>query len=687
MKIKSLTIKNFRLLENIENFELDLLHTIIVWRNNSWKTSLTEIFKKFCWEWNKFQFEDFSLNTYSKFKESLNLYKEYKKIDDWDTENKEEKQKIFESSIPKIELNIKFIIEWINNDVEFTDDLDSSYKEYNLLLELSLDNSIQFYDKTPIYILVNNTLFLKHLKENFEKNFSVKEFTKDSSWKVSKFNHNFKNFFNVNFIDAQRHLDDNSNDKNKTLSKIFELNYKSNKEIDEKNNLKNTIDSVNNDLDWEFTKFFNNLQKDLKQFWYPWLWDNDKELKLKSELKVEKLLEWNNAKVYYNQWNNHLPESFNWLWYSNLIYIILQLIHFHWEFKKLNPIPKFQLLFIEEPEAHLHPQMQQLFIKQIQKFINEKWWNIQIIITTHSSHIVSSSNFENIRYFIKKDNWTEIKNLNNFIDSEDNKSFVKKYLTLEKADMFFADKLIMIEWMVERILLPIFINKVNESLLTQPEINIENLLSSQYISTIELWWAYSHKFKEFLDFLEIQTLIITDIDSVDKKTIAEKKILWLTWDKIKSDDSQDKKYKVSDSKKTSNPTLKDWIPKKENISELIVATETDKIQNKFRVAYQIEENWQIWRSFEDAFILANSDILANYEDKKDEEWTIINKSEILESKFKNLDKASIESNWYWDVAQYIDKNKKKTEFAFDIMMLNEFKVPKYIEEGLIWLSK
>lgn len=682
MKIKSINIKNFRLLENIEDFELNNFHTIIVGRNNSWKTSLTELFKKFCWDTNKFQFEDFSLSSYNKFKESLDLYKEYRSVDDWDTENKEIKQKLFERSVPKIELGIKFLIEdWDN--IEFTDDLDSEYNEYNLLLELSLDNIIDFYNKTPIYILVDSWKFIKHIKENFEIIFSIKKYTNDSSWKVSKFPYNLKNIFNVNFIDAQRHLDDNSNDKNKTLSKIFELNYKSNKEIKQKDDLKYTIDSVNNNLDGEYTKFFDDLQNNLKKFWYPWLWNNDKELKLKSELRIEKLLEWNNAKVYYNQWNDYLPESFNGLWYSNLIYIILQLIHFYWEFEKLRPIPKFQLLFIEEPEAHLHPQMQQLFIKQIQQFIDEKKWNIQIVISTHSSHIVSSANFDNIRYFIKKTSWTEIKNLSNFVDSEENKLFLTKYLTLEKSDMFFSDKLIMIEWMVERILLPILINKVNEELKKDPENNLENLLSSQYISTIEVWGAYAHKFKEFLKFLEIKTLIITDIDSVDKKTIAEKVALWLSWDKIKNNDSKDKKYKVCESKRTSNHTLISWLPWKVNLVDLIGATEDDKIQDNCRVAYQIEENLHIWRSFEDAFILANSELLENYEDLKDEEWKAINKSEVLEKKFKSMSKSQIESNWHYNMIS----NSEKTDFAFDIMMLDDFKVPKYIEEGLIWLSK
>ena len=678
MKIKSLNINNFRLLEDIPNFELNLNHTIIVWRNNSWKTSLTELFKKFCGESNKFQFDDFSLNSHTNFIESVKRYKEYKIIDDWNTEEKENKEKDFKESIPKIELNIKFILENWDDKIGFTDDLDDNYKEYNLLLELSLNQSINFFENIPIYILVDNKKFIKYLKEKFEWNFSIKINKQDSTWKITKCNHALNNIFNVNFIDAQRHLDDNSNDKNKTLSKIFELNYNSNNEIDKKDSLKNTIDKTNNDLDKEYITFFEILQKDLKEFWYPWLWNNDKELKLKSELNIDKLIKGDNAKIYYNQWTSDLPESYNGLWYSNLIYIILQLIHFNWEFEKINPRPQFQLLFIEEPEAHLHPQMQQTFIKQIQKFIDKKNWNIQIVITTHSSHIISSSEFDKIRYFIKKDNWTDIKNLWLFIDDE-NKQFIKKYLTLEKADMFFSDKLIMIEWMVERILLPSFVKKIDEGLLkNNSSIDSEKLLSTQYISTIEVWGAYAHKFKKFLEFLEIKTLIITDIDSVDKKTIDEKKALWLSWDKTKFDDWKYKKYKVCEAKKTSNPILKSWIPEKEKLSELNILSEEEKEINNFRVAYQIEENWNIWRSFEDAFILANSDNLSNFS----KEWF-----EILKYKFNTLAKKDIEKKWYYEVAEYIDKNKKKTDFAFDIMMLDDFNVPKYIKEGLIWLSK
>lgn len=660
MKIKSLNIKNFRLLENIENFELDLSNTLIVWRNNSWKTSLTELFKKFFPNWWKFQFDDFSLSVHSKFNESLEYYKDYINTED-DTQEKEIKYDLFLKSIPKISLLIKFLIEKDDEGIDFVQDLDDESDKYVILLEHTFKDVLKFFQKIGVENISEDFDFIAYLTNNFDWNFETRKFFVDSSGRKEKLsNFNFQTIFNVDFIDAQRHLDDNSNDNNKTLSKIFETFYKLNNEWKEEE-LNKTLDKVNKELNGEYENFFSSLHTNLTSFWYPWLWNEERKLKLKSELVSSKLLDWNNSKIYYSQDSYDLPESYNGLWYSNLIYIILQFIHLHWEFNKITPKPKFQLLFIEEPEAHLHPQIQQTFIKQIQQFINDQDWNIQIVITTHSSHIVSSSTFNQIRYFVKNQiGWTEIKNLWTFQDNNWNKKFLQKYLTLEKADMFFADKLIMIEWMVERTLLPLFIKKVDVEITEN-----EEKLISQYISTIEVWWAYAHKFEEFLKFLGVKTLIITDIDSVDKKT----------------NDSRYKKYKVSESSKTSNPTIKNWLPKKEELSELLTLESDDKIDWNFRISYQIEENGNVWRSFEDAFILANSSILANFTDSPDY------KTEILEDKFSWMSKDILDESWYWDIAEYIDKNDKKTDFAFDIMMLDDFVVPKYIKEGLIWLSK
>lgn len=673
MRIKNLSIKNFRLLQNIDNLDLENDYTIIVWRNNSWKTSLSELFKKFLNEW-KFQFEDFSINSYKAFKDSFDLYKTILLEED-------EEQKLiisdnFINKIPKIELWIILIIEKGDNpSILPWLDLNDESNEYNILLEYTFKDVFKFYNKAFENITDND--FTKFIKKNFDWNFDIRKFFIDSTWKKQEIKIDLKNIFKSDFIGAQRHLDDNSSDKNKTLSKVFETYFRKNNG-DKTDTLNTVLDTMNDNLNKEYESFFWSLHTDLQAFWYPWLWNNDKKIKLKSELESSEILKWNNSKIYYSHDENDLPESYNWLWYSNLIYIILQFAYLNWEFCNLTPNPEFQVLFIEEPEAHLHPQMQQTFIKQIKAFIKEKKWNIQIVITTHSSHIVSSSDFSKIRYFHKNiDKWTEIKNLSNFTDTEENKRFINKYLTLEKSDMFFADKLIMIEWMVERILLPLFINKIDEKITIE-----EEKLSHQYISIIEVWWAYSHKFENFLNFLWIKTLIITDIDSVKEE--LKFKTDWTPY--LNSEWIQKKNNiscKVSEWTKTSNYTLIKWLPWKENLNDLNLLKEEWKIKDNFRVAYQIEENWVIWRSFEDSFIIANSDKLANFEDKKDKEWNVINKSEILEKKFKNLDKDSILSTWHYDIIS----NNEKTDFAFDIMMLEDFEVPKYIKEGLIWLSK
>jgi predicted ATP-dependent endonuclease of OLD family len=90
--------------------------------------------------------------------------------------------------------------------------------------------------------------------------------------------------------------------------------------------------------------------------------------------------------------------------------------------------------------------MQQTFIKQIEEFVNGKGWNVQIIITTHSSHIVSNSDFTKIRYFLRNENNSVMhKNMQDLHDSKENIEFLKRYITLEKSDMFFADSVILVE--------------------------------------------------------------------------------------------------------------------------------------------------------------------------------------------------------------------------------------------------
>lgn len=86
--------------------------------------------------------------------------------------------------------------------------------------------------------------------------------------------------------------------------------------------------------------------------------------------------------------------------------------------------------------------------------------DIQTFLTSHSAHITNMVDFSKIRYAKRTNNGVVYKNLKTFAKKDpDNVSFIKKYLTLSRCDIFFADKIIFVEGASERLLLPDMIEK------------------------------------------------------------------------------------------------------------------------------------------------------------------------------------------------------------------------------------
>jgi predicted ATP-dependent endonuclease of OLD family len=180
---------------------------------------------------------------------------------------------------------------------------------------------------------------------------------------------------------------------------------------------------------------------------------NESEIKIISNLQHRELLKGNTTVVYKHEGNNELPEHYNGLGYMNLICMIFEIEILIQEFKreKEKKPADINLLFIEEPEAHTHPQMQYVFIKNIKKLLKEgiqredgEKRKLQYIVSTHSSHIVADSDFNDIKY-LKKESSNNVvaknlKDLKKEYDENTNQyQFLTQYLTISRAEIFFAD--------------------------------------------------------------------------------------------------------------------------------------------------------------------------------------------------------------------------------------------------------
>ncbi|MFW2161836.1 MULTISPECIES: ATP-dependent nuclease [Acinetobacter] len=684
MLIEKIKVEGFRLLESVE-FGLEENSTVIVGRNNSGKTSFTSIFDCFCGESGaRFRLEDFSVLSREKFLKAKEL-----------REEGGSPEKILEA-LPRISLTLTFRYNKFSPDLgslsPFVIDLDEDSTTAIVRIEYRpiLKNMHLLFDLTPSSATVEpRTHFYKNLKSNLSKAYGVHVSAIDptDSTNIRDFDGTsaLTALLQCNFVLAQRNLDKtklgDADVIGKLLSELFKTaTAPSAAEADQDLaiRLKQSVESIEHNVQLDFDGMLKELLPVMNVMGFPSL--NDTEIRPETSLNVESLLSGHTKVVYSGVDGVHLPEGYNGLGTRNLIYMLLQLASYHKIYRSKSIRPATHLIFIEEPEAHLHPQMQEVFINQLNvavkklsdSYSNEDKWNIQFIITTHSPHVANAATFDAVRYFynerdkVENIRHTKVKDFKKGLSSvsDTDQKFLHQYMTLTKCDLYFADKAILVEGTTERLLMPRLCQLVDETL------DESQKLARQYVTCVEVGGAYAHIFYPLLDFLELKTLVITDLDSTKKEMITKNGKQVEAWVKCP----------VADGENISNAAIKNWfypkdvddtgkVKKKAESDDsqispsVLIAKTAEEKQVKFRrIAYQIPEDPEsniCGRSYEDAFILANL------------------------SKFKLPIEQDI-AIAAWEKA----KGLKKADFALEYaIQIKDWLAPRYIKEGLIWLSE
>ena len=361
------------------------------------------------------------------------------------------------------------------------------------------------------------------------------------------------------------------------------------------------------DLDELIYKALKPAMEDVEVLGYPGLHD-PQQFHFRTRIQTADLLAHSTAVQYRvdkTALDESLPEHSIGLGYQNLQSLSFMLVSFR--AARLNP-PQgapaaVHLVIVEEPEAHLHVQVQRNFSSNALGLIRPKdamHTNLrsQLLISTHSSHLAHGDSFTRLRYVKRLPSTvaggkpsTEVVNLGDaFGDDVETRVFAERYFQVQHTDLLFADAAVFVEGTAERMLVPLFIER------DFPK------LAKKYVSFLDIGGSHAHRLKPLVERLGIPTAIITDLDPVVPSKSAHGRTVRLAVHIAGQADLE-----------CGNDTLTSWHPKLADFKEYGKPTAAQLVWTspagvKVRFAWQLpvaaaSDQWP--SSFEDALILAN----------------------------------------------------------------------------------
>ncbi|HHG3529927.1 TPA: ATP-dependent endonuclease [Vibrio parahaemolyticus] len=571
-------------------------------------------------------------------------------------------------------------------------------KDENLLRNESITLLYDLLEQSSDFLELNEEIKLFKIKYYDSRGFEAKRFA-------------LKELINLREIKANRHLKDG------ILTDVFNKIVGFQFESDEvgKSNLEKEIKNINETLTTSIESKSNNVSSVLRKIEHK----SHVDLDLKGNITYDSLVR-NLIKYNFSDNGDYIPESQFGLGYINLLNIIGEIIHYVDSYKKDSYNSTINLLFIEEPEAFMHPQMQEFFINRIDNAVqhaldianknsdDKKVLNCQIAITTHSSHIVnskihSSNSFDNINYLTVFDKAANVINLNDSVVSghhgkeSDELKFIKKHIKYKVSELFFSDAIIFVEGATEEALLQYYIDN-------------DDVLKNSYVSIFNINGAHGKVYFPLAKSLKVPCLIITDLDI--KRKACQKNIKHSKDDdncdycghkKGKSDTQSVKEYtQISSLDKliTTNPTIISF-KKLQNEEDLDdgETTENESNDSLEDLIYYTDENLHVVfqkdkingfyaTSLEEAFILTNYNNEILNETLRTCKPAIYN-TIVGSQGSESLDNLISKS---YEIQRKLSKSKSdfSSELLYRCIISEEQPtpvLPQYIQDGFNWMKE
>lgn len=711
MILKKIKIMNYRQLQSVELDMQDSL-TVLAGPNNSGKTTLISVLKgMFCDKKLGFSYSDIPISLSSMWLDKTvpvfqKIMLEYDKekgvqkiIDEMTDNNKFSNDYTMDNFQAQIQVDYDPDNDNIQYFADYLMDLDDTKHSFYFIY--TYEPSITAFEKglnerydrmaARVRDIANPGCIEKETKFYFLKEELLRIYCNAVIEKCYFCNSNYKNenlmevaafksLFNFQNIPAMRELDDNESDSSRGISKRVIALLKDNDTWVEAT--KKLPDLLMADIEDSGAK------KEIKNSSIKSLDDTIRDisktsgghigkLQLEMDVKEQDVEEFIRriTRAKYDVEGLLLNEESQGLGFSNLIYLHMRLEEFYKSIDK----NKVNVFFIEEPESHMHPQMQNVFVRFLKNYYIDK--KLQGLITTHSNEIARVVGLDSLRVIRQTEkSKSELFDLSKFrtsikekkIENLDDESeflltnFFDWFFEIGYSELIFADKAILYEGDSERL----YIRK----LIKLPEFST---LNDSYIAYIQVGGAYAHNYLPMLRMLKMKTLIITDLD-YDKEI--------LSMDKVKAEDSKSTNATINHCYRLVYPNKEEnYFPTIKELYDFQVKEENILCDGRVYLAFQDEDSTA--RTLEEAMLKKILGFNVFHMIKRSE-WKKIRKDKNLIFSIPNNKKGEKDSEY--SIRKIVEAtSNNKTDFMYSVILSeNEEKMlPDYIKKGLLWLMK